>query len=548
MVVVSLPALATQWWSWWSAVNYIDTIDASYNIYNARLIQLNIPNSRNDGVNTSQARRWLADLPNRRPQNNLWNSQFVLSTVSWTTDLELYSITNSFNTPIDEIEAWRQVMWIAWNWHATITFDETTDKIDDVRHSWITTNIINGNVSAKKWYIASSWWNRFVVVNKWTTIETYAINANNNITSWTPADALAWTNRWCVAVKNQYLWMISIAYWATHVYTWQLYQINSSWVMSTVWAAQTIFTSANSSPWWVFSLQSSAMWSYTRNNTAYVYLDWSMHANSTISWTHSSRIYCTIDLATVSAFTWTLVSSTWSAVTWQYSWYGWWSWWSTVYRQIVAWWDNSTSRFYYVRWDNSIRYANWSWFTDATLSYFEDNTRWCRYWNTPTKLTTLSANINNSSTNSLLINNVAVNWTFTNLHINSLWMYEMTWSNEEDDAWAFKWFYIPSPNVTWQDDKIYLTMNWSAWVTENIENNINFTLKRTILLPRITVSDTKIKIKTLFDNNSWWEYKMWLWMTWWTFAAPTWTNNMTWSSSLWANVWADWSYVDISFT
>ena len=531
MTWITIPALAQMWWDGWGGLaNYVDTIDWSYNVYSARLIQLNIPDAWNDWTNTSQARRWLANIPARHGQNSVRDSAYAVSTVSWDGSLDLYSITNSFLSPIDEIGAMRLKFGVYIDGIAQVTLNEDESKIWDVG-VWVSDYI--WQEQNQKTFIINSWGNYFIPVVIGTNIQTFACDSDGITTSDTAADteAIGWTSNrvWnVVAGKDDYFWVlrgVTNPAWNNISLFWWLFQIDSAWQITQVWSRTSIHDVSMS----MFGAQNRRfIASYIENNTCYfVYMLWLQD--------RSLRWRGTIDLSNTWAFMHTLESSTSSS--WQ--WFGFPNDQNAMADGVLA---KSGDDLYFVARNNAI-------YTMDISSPWDPSSAWTSYLNynsslrDKTDLANLTSSIWQSyhvwdrfhiDDNEVMGQNIWVSW--------SLRIYEITGSNTESDASALKNIMFNATSALWDNLALELRINWT--LIDTIDSRIwtAITYEKT----DINIGENNIKIHLQTINPDSIKHKIWLWLTWGTYAAPTGTNDLTWDATDGSNVGSDGSFMDIT--
>ena len=524
---ISIPAY--QWnWGVWTAASYLDTIDWAYNVYSARLMQFNIPNARNDWVHDSQARWWLCSVPNRYNQNANWDAQIASATTSWSTNLDLYSITNEFDVNIELMEAiqWKGAIYT--QYYPQVTFNETSDKLATSKNSVVSSTI--STVQNKKTYIWVSGGNYFCYVASGATVKSYPCDVNGIITSTTPGDtetmSLASTV-WVAAAYNQYLWLCGTYYDGVNTISikWALYSINSSGVITQISTNVTIRTTT---PWVGLTQVSSYFGSYVKNTTAYCFA-----INAWLNWwtLYDTQSYFTINLWTVSGFTHTEVrgqndTTTWSPYSMGMSnayipvWYDW--------TQLLA------------DLNGTIYQLTWASFTSSGTSAIVTQANWMRYTNSISKQSTATLNIHSSST-SLFINNSQVNWSLA-ASTRIMAIYKVTGTNEDDDAAAFLNLYSETPGAL--SEALYVQLKINTVTYSTFDNSIDGIMSLSSATDQTIGAQSITQNMHLVNTNSQ-QVKMWFGLTGGTYAAPTGTNGHGWSISTWSTVSANGSYMDI---
>jgi hypothetical protein len=97
-------------------------------------------------VNDSQARRGLANIPNRYSQNVARNAQYALATVSGSSALACYSTVNNFTSQINQINASRIMfaLFRSSGKDVCMAIDDTDKEITTATESANAANIITG--------------------------------------------------------------------------------------------------------------------------------------------------------------------------------------------------------------------------------------------------------------------------------------------------------------------------------------------------------------------------------------------------------------------
>lgn len=539
--------LATSW------LSYNDAIDASYAIYSATLWLLNIANAFTEGADTSQGKRWLLGVPNRHNQNNSRHSQYSVGVASWVVPLTVKSLTYNFNGNIKTIDSGNIKAAVYKRYASMIQVNETTDLISAVKDATVE---LSGYKS--KWYIATAWWNNFLIVSSWAAIESYPVDGTSYAINWAIASTVATIGNasYVACAKNQYVWVVNIqtplwSWWWSAFIRGQLYEINSSWVLSTVGASVNILNATDGWGWSGWGANPDSWFaSYVTSNNCYMYAD---GCSNGLWWSNTSsrqRAYGTIDMSTVSIFTYSSIrSDAYSA--WIVSSYSGQT--AGTHVHMIWWYDSPNSRLLYVTWFTAwvdIWAASAASFADTTSNYFDTYTNFCRYTTTTSLLTTIASNVNISATNTLRINNVAVSWTITSLNTKSIFVYKMTWSNQEDDTNAFMWIYMncSASIAAWN---ALLKINGTTYQTNVISaaNSISTLWYKDISIATIvgvTINANSLLFSLETNNPESRDHKIGLWLTWWTYASPTGTNDFWWSVSIWSTIGANWSKIEIT--
>ena len=522
MVGIQIPAIqGSSGWSWAGvAANYVDVIDTAYSVFNARLIQLNIPNAWNDWVNDSQARRGLANIPNRYSQNVAWNSQYALASFSWSGALSCFSTVNQFTSSINQINAARIffALFRSSGKDVCMTVSDADKEIVDATESANAANVITGTQESCA-YIATKTWNKFIVMLDWGTIKAVPCDSDGNIIAWT-IKTISYSAGYSYSVWNivaaiwEYVWVVvsAVTHWsifppAGSLLTWALYSVAADGTLSLVWMRKTLIAS-----WPMYGLWGNTVSSYTINNICYVY-----------GWVSWQAYFGTIDLATVSDFTKTdiYVGAQWTMIYTLSFWFdgtywlfesGW-----VIYRVSAAW------------------VAAIAWVTPLW------NNSFYRFCNNQTHFYTDSENFRSNHTN-LSLRYKWINWlTYKSWFLNyMLCVYELTWTNNNDDATALKT--IISDGGCWSDDWLSIEINWVEYGNSIVWNFGALLIDTTINITPVANLKTELAVV----NTHTIAFKRWFWITWGPYLSPTGTNNMTGNSTTGSDVWAAWSFIDIT--
>lgn len=495
---------------------YDTTIDGLYNIYNATLKNYPVANAFVDGSDTSQEKWWL-QITSRATQNNTWKTQLSYGVSSGTGNVSTKSITYPFTSTIKQIDS-ATIAYGIYQRASTLTFNETTNKITNVKGIASFSGILTSWYQNKS-YVASAGWNKFVVVGDSTNIKVYPISATGDITSATPTDTktIAYTPSFgihisrhdIVAAKWQYVWAIrSIEDWnpGNSVYfrsICQLYSISSSGVLTAVWPTQTIW--AWSISWAISNTPASVwVWSYVANNIAHVIsLFWTYNANATYR-----NSYKTIDLSNITVFTFTLVrADEWFGTSSLPSWFNW---------ALNVWYNGTDAIF--IAGSSKIFTANASAFTDTGTTALGLYTDVHQYRQSSSFFISDTNQVRTTSTNKFRIKGVDTNGSLTNLTTKCLWMYEMTGTNNESQQSALLAVYLDS-GATWSGSLV-LKANWTTINTIFADNCIN-PAPGTIALSNIAINTNKILFELLFTNPEAIDTKIGFWLTSGTYASPT---------------------------
>lgn len=387
----------------------------------------------------------------------------------------------------------------------------------------------------RKTYIATSWGNKYVIGISWGNVETYACDAAGTITTATANDTIAiWSwSAWVIAVKDQFIRIL----FATTLDTGggnyvsrlsaSLYSIDSAWELTLVSGPTIIKTSwTHSSP--IFDLRLE-YWKYIDGNTAHVY---GRTQASTGSFVRSARTYFTLDLTT----TWSVAFTEVAGDTLQNNWgnnY------VTDSKELATWYDWVGTRLLYIPSSENIFEADAGWFSDTTSDAVVSRWEMIQYRSS-------LANFQDTENNYHRTTDFYIKWVLVPGSLvwinNSMRVYEMTGTNEEDDVGALKGIMLNTPGVLWKDLKLDLIINGTT--IETYDNYIwSFLVYENSSAIAIWATSIKINLKT--TNIGTVDHKVWFGLTWGTYASPTGTNNMTGDANDGANVGANGSYMDL---
>lgn len=499
-----------------TAVAYDTAIDGAYNIYNATLKNYPVANAFTIWVDTSQEKWWL-QISSRTTQNNAWKTQLTFGASSWTGNISTKSRTYNFANTITQIDN-ATIAYGIYQRNSTLTFNETTNKIANVKGIASVSGVLSWGYQNKS-YIASNGWNKFVIIGDSSGIKTYPVSATGDITSATPSDTKTisytpiysvYVSRYdVVAAKGQYVWVMrSLEDWNfSNSIMWrqfcQLYSISSSGVLTAVWAPQQVWSTFISG---AIANTPACMWvgSYVVNNTAHTV---SLFGTYTANVTYRN-VYITVDLSTVSVFTLTVIKEVeWFGTSLLPSGYSW---------SINVWYDGSTAIL--IASSSRIFTANASAFTDTTTTSIGLYTDIHQYRQATSFFTADTNQVRTTSTNKFKIKNSDTNWSLTNLTTNCLFMYEMSWSNNEWQQASLLWVYLNSWAIwAWS---FVLKANWSTINTIISDNYIN-PIPWTVTIISSIINANNILFELLFTNPEAIDTKIWFWLTWWTYASPT---------------------------
>lgn len=512
-------------WSGASAVAYDTAVDGSYNIYNATLKNYPVANAFVDGSDTSQEKWWL-QITSRATQNNAWKTQLSYGVSSGTGNVSTKSITYPFTSTIKQIDS-ATIAYGIYQRASTLTFNETTNKITNVKGIASFSGILTSWYQNKS-YVASAGWNKFVAIGDSTNIKVYPISATGDITSATPTDTktISYTPVYSgqapryhiVAAKGAYVWAwvyYTDVSWGNGIHYYkaqfQLYSINSSGVLTAVGTsvAATLGSVSNLNgynPWY-------GVWSYITNNTAHsIFLG---SSNDTLN-QYFSRCneYRTIDLSNTTIFTSTQIRSetTFANGAWQYV-----GWIPQQYSWSINVGYNGSDAITIDRLNN-IYTVNGTAFTDSGSDSLCWVTDICQYRQSVALLSADTNQVRTTSTNKFKIKWSDTNGSLTNLTTKCLWMYEMTGTNNESQQSALLAVYLDS-GATWSGSLI-LKANWTTINTIFADNCIN-PAPGTIALSNIAINTNKILFELLFTNPEAIDTKIGFWLTGGTYASPT---------------------------
>lgn len=523
---IVVPALhSSSWSSWWSAWFY-DTIDALYNAYTVRIIQLNKYNARNDGSDESQAFWWLGQIPERYNQCANWNADYSASTVSGTGALSLYSTTYDFTRNISQIDNGVVRYWLYRNttFNSCIEFNDTTGDISDID---ISTNATSA-ILANKWYIATSGGNKFLIVASGTALYSFPMDANNNIVTGT-VNTYACTvitgwatirNSRVLAAVNDDIWVAQGEQNGATVSLWiRILTVNSSWVFTSV-ATSGVATVVGT---WSLT-NTSYYWSYVYNNTCYLF------AAPYRTGTTDTHIVWSLDLTSTWSVAYTNIYLAAGSPSFTTSFGGdvqmWWNW-SNVILESAG----------------NIFSVSGAWFTDTWFDAVNTG-GFIRYKNTTTKMSTWSTNFYSNEWNKSFVYKWLQYGTYNTTVSASSQVcscFLMTGANEEDTPSAL--VKMICTGATQASDWLDIDVNGV-----NYGNNVNIIWEyAAILFDAEPVAATSIKLRLNFANSNAVDKKLWFGLTGGTYAAPTGANGLSGSTSTGADVSTAGSYLDLLF-
>ena len=517
---LSLPAFASSWSSSWAS-SYWSVIDLGYQVYTPRLLQFNIPGAFTSWSDISQAEWGIANTGSRHSQNNAWNSQYAQASVSWSSTLNVYSVTRNFTTSIKSINAAviRFSIFDSNSSEKCLTLDDTNKRFSAVTNSGNAGSVVS-NTQKPKWFIATNT-NNFLIVCDGSTIKSIPCDVNGNIIAWTINTATYRSSCCVVAAIGQYVW---IFWWDLGWGGWiswfngQLYSVSSSWVLSTVWSNITLWNQGL----WNNTVVNIYLSSYVKNNSWYLYW-YVVNGNGAVS----AEISGLVDLSNTSAFTWT----TWHNLSGFPL-----SWWITSANMNV-WFD--WTKILVPTWSTIVSITSWG---ALTNEWYVPLTTWfMRFRNSLTKMSDKTLNF---ATN---LANDNFNWKWRNLmsadsnmHTRVIFVYKLTWSNEEDTVSACT--RVICKNATTYADWLNFNINGTSYGTDIIGDIGQ--MKVDTITPITPTNNIKFNINIMNSLSR--TLKTWFGITGWTYSAPTWANNLSGDAT---NGWtfsAGWSYLDIT--
>lgn len=544
--------------------------DVPYPVLNQRIGIFNAPNARDTDSN---GRFGLLGSSNAGicQQNYNFNQQIALAVDSWVGALSTRVKSYDFSVAIDKVDGGAIKYWVFTDFpeisspYSLIDFDYSTKVLSDniSLSNWMWSWGWN---NCKKWYIATSdWWNKFLVTNNsaWNVL-VYPMDSNNVITSSTPTTTATLRSRpsYVASVVWEYVWIFSIGFqdglhpdpW--HKCFWALYKIDDLWLLTIQWTEQEIVVF-----WWItwgFYWNWTAFSSYTKNNTAYLVAG-NVAAWASTSWSWS--IFLSVDLTTLTDFVYTTIFSingtdylpTTARIQYGYT---------PLY---VNWWYSTTDdKYYFSNWTNIVSVDS-SWFVNTWVgTAFINHTYTQRYNNTLSKLTTASENIYIDNNSILNVLGSAINWTVS--YLNTMFLFNFTWTNEEDDNDALVGMYVKTTaqTVDLDDEDLWITctINWTSipvtafdiftWQTGNelwvsIPTQDNF---HTINIQQFLVWAPYIDIVLQTANVNSRNLKLWIGITGWTYASPTLPSNngMSGNQTTARTAGSDASYIDLTLS
>lgn len=593
------------------------SFEGAYQAFTWRMLLFNMPNafSYSSGpVKYSQWKFWIWDVGSRHAQNNSWNSQYAASVISWTGGLTAYAKSFDFATNISRIEAGRVKVWaymdntfhnaFLWTPKSIFNVNETVNGLDLVKSMAAFPSSMADKRNQKSYVATSPNGTKYMIVWGEGSIRSFVLGATNydvwsatpngtySFTSfpWTPTgNGGSWLNfANVVAAKGQYVWVACVDTFldattppwnydaaASGLIRGYLFSIDNTGAFTLVGSALTISAQlTQSTTGWSWHSTSGARYyacgSYVKNNTSYCYADYYVYFRDSYGATYpkgtvSIQIYFTVDLTNVTTFTGTAVNSRninegWNNGTANTAA------WNTSTGEVPVGFNSTNSYMYFILTNGQIWYNTGGGFNNTALtSAAGANDNMIRYRKTPTLMSTAWSNYNfNNAKTGFVIKGVALTWTITNSGLQTIWVYEMTGTNEEDDSAAFKGIMLDGTSIN----------NYSA-ITEDVSLYINDVLAETqahtyaaaylgainTALPTFTqgnrtfttnltvanpLNSVNFELKITVTNSASRNMKLWFWLTGWTYATPTWTNDASWNSTSGWVVWTNGSYIDIA--
>lgn len=516
-----------------SAANYSTTVDSSYSIYNAQLKNYPFTNAFTD-VNISQEKWGLQGITERTAQNNIWKWQLSFGTTNGTGALSRHSITYPFTSNIKVLEDASIQTWFYTSPKSIVTFDETNNKI--VNNGASLGNFTD-DIFQKKSYIATAGWNKFIIIAQYgapNNIAAFPIDANGAITSTTPTSTittgqinifwgsyiLSYNRPFVTAAKNDFIWATTFSSYYDpsprniSVSTQsQIIQISPLWIMSLVGTvdADAVWPgTANTSA--TATSEVSAIGSYVDGNTAHVV--WLYHYNNSTGERLDARVYFTIDLSNTTTHTSTVITQSGvlnaaallSSVWVENSIDVWFDWTKALVVTAFGW---ATPDIYQL---------DSGWFVDTWFNATAPQNYVRQYRHSTAELSTDTNQVRTDAT-AFKVKWVNSNWTLTNLPWKTLWMYEMTGSNNESQQSALKAVYIPA-SVVWTGT-LTLKANGTAIDTNVLSNTINVPVSQIMNATNVAINSDRIDFELSYDNLDAREAKIGFWLNGWTYDSPT---------------------------
>lgn len=119
-------------------------------------------------------------------------------------------------------------------------------------------------------------------------------------------------------------------------------------------------------------------------------------------------------------------------------------------------------------------------------------------------MSTITTNTYVAATNTFGVNNNLTTGTFTNLHLNCIWMYDMTGTNAEDDtgSTSFKGVYIPTSALGSSSGSATLKVNGTLALTKAFNHiNLTSTHMNWTFSSVLDIATTKINFLAEFANS-----------------------------------------------
>lgn len=490
--------------------------DVPYPVLNQRIGIFNKPDARDTDSNG-----WFGLLGNSVAgicqQNYNFNQQIALAVDSWVGALSTRVKSYDFSTDIDKIDGGAIKWGIFSRGTNFFNINETSKKIKDV---YSADQTISLSSSTKKWFIVTSWGNRFLL----TALNSYSLDSNNIIQSSTPT----WTYLWQVlAVVWNTVWTTSIdTDVTTNTLVWRIYTVDSAWS----------FTLIDSQ---VMVTQNFASWSYPKiynkeqcqwDNTI-AYIVYNFLANFWGMWYLWKAWALSVDLSNTWTFTSTSVYQDTS--------------WTTIGATLapVCWYD--TWVLYVGDWD--VYRITWAWKSASLWTYVGTINDISSKANSVSLLTTLTDNIITQSTK-LTIKWTDVWWdSITTIYDKVCFVYEPTGTQSQDDSFVG---ILTNLTTIWETDTLTLSIN--STLVETIENVLyNNWYWKTFTLPQIILGTPAVEVQLDYANTLGNDLKLWIGITGWTYATPTLPANngmSAWNQTTARTAGSDASYIDLTLS
>ncbi len=489
------------------------------------MLQFNIANAFTDTddskISVAEWGLWLIGA--RHSQNNVWNTNFSLTTALSSWAIDLYSKTRWFNVNLRQIQKTniRFAIFEDVEKDAQITLDDTNKRISTLTKTWNASNVIT-TTQYQYWYLVNSGATYAVLICEGNnTIKIVPSDSNGKLIAWTINTITMDSHCRVIAAKGAYVW-VARAYntgWGSaagnNALAGRLYQYNGT-TLTQVGAEVAISWGSYASIWDVWGILGG---SYVKNNTAYCYFA----AQRNYNFPPSTEAVFTIDLSNVTAFSLTL--------------------WKTNMGIIPA------NNIVWLTTDNKVLITD----RNATALYSIDSagtqvTTWyvpltgwlILYRGSLEKLTDKTLNFN--TFNSIKqIQFKGKNFLSYAANINTFMcvVYNYTGSNETDNAIKN---IICKNAFSWVNDGVSVNLNGTNYGQDLIWNLANLNVY-SLDMPTWT---KKITINLNILNSLTRNLKAGFWITWGTYAAPTGANNLSWDATNGWNASSDeGSYMDL---